>query len=375
MNLLIKYLSTATLLFASFLTLFFIGCEKKGVSESEHQIQYYRKAQLKNIYENQIAKLTQSFTDETNLLIEATNSFKNKTDLTNLVTIQNQWKSVQLVWKQLELYDLGTISDNFITSEINRWPTDQKKINTNIASTDIINESYINTKGSSSKGISAIENLIYSITDDNATLLNTFTEDSLSVRRIQYLIALSENLHQNSLKLKTLWDSDQVSFINSLENGISGSQNQVINAMVTLIEEIIITKLGKPLGDTNGGIIEAKRLEAYKSGFSKEIIQQHLTALQKCYTGDFTKTPFQIGFDDFLILIGREKLATHIMNQFIVCQEKATAIKGSLKNEITSNPKNVTELKNAFRDLLVLLKVDMANVLGSTITFNDNDGD
>lgn len=156
---------------------------------------------------------------------------------------------------------------------------------------------------------------------------------------------------------------------------MDGSQNQVINQMVSIIEEILIGKLGKPLGDSNGGNVAINKLEAGRSGASLEIINQHLLSLKRCYNGDFAQTPFRIGFDDFLILIGSEDFSIKISKQFLVCQEKIDAIQHPLKEELLSNPETVVDLKNSFRDLLVLIKVDMANILGSTITFNDNDGD
>ena len=74
-------------------------------------------------------------------------------------------------------------------------------------------------------------------------------------------------------------------------------------------------------------------------------------------------------------LIGSEDFAIKISDQFTECQKQLDAIEGTLEDEIITNPEAVVALKDSFRDLLVLIKVDMANVLGSTITFNDNDGD
>ena len=216
----------------------------------------------------------------------------------------------------------------------------------------------------------------YMLFPSNSTgTIAAFTTDENALRRVRYLLALSENLVTKSTQLKGLWEANKDAFIGALENGISGSQNQVINAMVTLIEEIIISKLGNPLGDSNGGNIEPERLEAHRSEISKDIIQQHLYALQRCYKGDFAETPFRVGFDDFLVLIGSEDFSAKISDQFALCQKQLDAVPGSLENELMVNADGVVDLKNSFRDLLVLIKVDMANVLGSTITFNDNDGD
>ncbi len=349
------------------------GCEKEGNSEFSSQVEYYKYNQLKNIYENEITPLSSFFITEAEQLLGVTKTFQMDVTATNLVAVQEQWKSLQMVWKQLELYDLGAVADSFVAFEINRWPTDTSRIDENISGTENIDADFIASIGSSSKGISGLEYLLFPPSSVNA--LGTFTTDENAERRMSYLVALSENLLTKSEQLNGLWEANETTFTRSLENGISGSQNQVINAMVTLIEEVIISKLGNPLGDSNGGMVEAVRLEAHRSGISKEIVQQHLTALRRCYRGDFAQTPFRVGFDDFLELIGSENFAIKITDQFSECQSKLDVIEGSFEDEITVNSDAVVDLKNSFRDLLVLIKVDMANVLGSTITFNDNDGD
>ena len=42
---------------------------------------------------------------------------------------------------------------------------------------------------------------------------------------------------------------------------------------------------------------------------------------------------------------------------------------------VVESPDTVSAARDAVNDLLVLLKVDMANQMGFTITFSDNDGD
>lgn len=360
-------LSLLCTLIAAFI---FQACQKDTNSDALSQTQFHKKAQLTNIYENEIRPLSLSFTEQTKLLNETVIKYNTDPNAVNLGLAQEQWKTIQMVWKQLELYDLGAVSDSFITFEINRWPTDTSRIEENINGSEILNKAFIASLGSSSKGIAALEYLLFSTSD---TSLNTTMY--YEIRKQAYIIAVAENLNSKAIQLEVLWKNNETEFIGALENGISGSQNQVINAIVTLIEEIIIAKLGNPLGDTNAGIIEPDRLEGYYSKFSKEIIQQHLTALKRSFKGDFALTSFRVGFDDFLVLIGSEEFSIKISEQFTECQKKLDAIQGSLEDEIVTNPDAVVALKDSFRDLLVLIKVDMANVLGSTITFNDNDGD
>lgn len=356
-----------------FTILFTVSCEKEGSVGYNSEVQRHKKAQLENIFDNEISRLNSEFIAETTELNTIVAAFKQETTVPNLIATQIQWLEMVKVWKQMELYNIGDISASFLHSEISRWPTNEKFINDFIDETEIIDEAFIASKGSSSKGISALEFFLFS--ENNETVVSSFTSDNNFEKRMDYLVAVAQNLKTKSQELSQLWTNYKPVFISSLENGVDGSQNQVINEMVALLEEIIVYKLGKPLGDTNGGTIDLDELEAAKSGVSLKIIQQHLTSLKRCYKGDFAQTPFRVGFDDFLILIGSEDFSIKIADQFAVCQSQLDSIEGSLKDEILSNPEAVISLKNSFTDLLVLIKVDMANVLGSTITFNDNDGD
>ena len=66
---------------------------------------------------------------------------------------------------------------------------------------------------------------------------------------------------------------------------------------------------------------------------------------------------------------------TQFENAFSNCQNKIDAISNSLFSELDVNPERVIDLQNSFTDLLILIKVDMANAIGTTVTINDNDGD
>lgn len=350
-----------------------LSCDKEGVSEAKYEIEYYREAQLTNIYDNEVSKLNTQFILETTNLNTVVEQFQLQPTLENLIIVQNTWTEMLLVWKQLELYRIGPISSSFIYYRINYWPTNTTFINNFIEGTDAINEGYIESKGGSAKGISALEYLLFNT--DNQTTINSFTVDVNFERRLDYLVALSQNLITKAQELETLWIDYKPEFISAVENGLDGSQNLLINEMVALFEEIKIYKLGKALGDNTGGNIDVFELEAYRSEKSLDIIRKNLVSLERCYTGDFAQTPFRIGFDDYLIQLGYQELATEITNNFTNCYSKIDAISNSLKNEVVNNTQNVTDLQTAITELLVHVKVDIANAIGSTITFNDNDGD
>lgn len=346
-----------------------VSCEDGTITEDEYQISYNRTAQLTNLYQNGVLPLHQLFIDEITILSANAKTFSETTSTENLIVLQNQWKKTVSIWKQCELFDIGDINDSFIHYRINRWPTDVDNIEEYVLSLDPINKEFVSSKGSSSKGISAVEYLLFNL--DNTPLLSEFENNP---RRVNYLVATLEVLQDDATELYNLWVTYSDVFVNSLENGVDGGQNQLINAIVGLLEEITQSKLGKALGESNGGTPDIEEFEAHRSDWSLEMIKSNLISLEKSYDGSYTEDSRKFGFDNYLIELDNKQLSDAISAQFKVCFASVDKIT-SLNNTVVNNPTLVENLKNDLTNLLVLIKVDMSNFIGSTITFNDNDGD
>ncbi|UOB17995.1 imelysin family protein [Abyssalbus ytuae] len=346
-----------------------ISCEKGTVTEDEYNIQYNRSAQLNNLYNNGILPIHSTFINELSKLNDAAVAFSVNISSENLIILQNQWKVTASVWSQCELYNIGEIKDSFVHFLIANRPTNTEAIESFISTDQIINKETLALKGASSKGISAIEYLLFE--HDNETTLSLFSDNS---RRADYLTAAIQVLQDDANELYNLWIQYSDTFVNALQSDLDGGQNQLINAMVSLIEEIIQSKLGKALGDSNGGIITIDELEAYRSDSSLELIENNLIALQKCFTGNFKENNRKYGFDNYLNDLDNTELVQTINSQFEKCFNTLNKI-NSLNQTLSVNPSLAEELKTDFTNLLILIKVDMSNFIGSTITFNDNDGD
>jgi len=373
-----NYKTTFPFIIAFFFTIititFLISCENDDLSIEEQQ-QSLRESQLRNIYDNGVTPLLDNFIENTIALNEAAVNFsQNKTEA-QLENIRRQWLETLLVWKNLELFDVGDIQDSFIHFQINRWPSNTVFIDNFIAGDEVINEAFINSNGSSSKGISAIEYLLYSGETSQETLTSFISTDNAE-RRTNYLIALTENLVIKSQELKERWEVYAPTFYSTLEIGLNGSQNQLINAMITLSEQIVILKLGNALGDQNGGNIDITELENYRSQVSLESIEQNVRTLYNTYTGVYRNDDDDsIGFDNFLSLLNANVIDEAIRTSFEENLTFINNIQGSLINALETNPQQVIELQSSLNELEVLIKVDMANALGVIVTVNSNDGD
>jgi len=343
-----------------------ISCKNDGTTTSdEYTNRYYKREQLNNIYENEIIPLHQQFATETQTLSNQALSFSNNINTENLTQLKQQWKAATSVWKKCELYDIGEIKNSFIHYTINSWPANTSFIENNITTVTTINESYISSIGSSSKGIVAIEYLLFN--SDEATTINNFQNSS---SRLDYLNACIAQLHTNSNTILNQWIVYHNEFVTSIQDGISGSQNEIINNMVALLEEIIMSKLNNAISQNN-----YTGFEAFRSDYSLEMIKNNITATHRCYTGDFRFTPNRIGFKKYLTELGNAELAAEIDKQFNIVISKIDGTNPSLNSTLTDNTAIINELKTEIETLLFLIKIEMSQAIGSTITFNDNDGD
>jgi predicted lipoprotein len=344
------------------LIVFLTNCESGTISESEYLTSFNRSEQLVKLYDNRIIPLHDELYQEAIVLEEKTNLFISTKNEIHLNSLREQWKKTTEVWKQCELFDIAAISSSFIHFRIHRWPTDTDKILQLIDGTEIINTISIEGKGSSVKGFAAMEYLLFS--NETIDFVN-------SERKTQYLLSLSTNLKNNISELKELWLSSENDFKTATENGISGSQNLLMNAIINSIEETVLVRIGKAINDNNSEV-----LEAHYSEYSLVLIQNTLSSIKQCFTAEYNTNHRKTGFVFYLKELNNEQLATNIVDQIEICETQLATFPNSFKSDIENN--NSTEIKKlleSFNDLLYLIKIDMANSIGSTITFSDNDGD
>ncbi len=342
-----------------------LSCQNDGTTTTdEYTNTYFKREQLKNIYDNEIIPLHQEFSTETQTLLNKSLDFSNDINAENLILLKQQWKVATSVWKKCELYDIGAIKNSFIHYTINSWPVNASYIENSIATTTI-NQSYISSIGFSSRGIVAIEYLLFN--SDAATTINNFQN---SAARLDYLNACIAVLHTNASSILNQWTLNHNEFVTNIQEGISGSQNEIINNMVSLLEEIIISKLNNAINQN-----DISEFEAHRSDYSLELIKSNITAIHRCYTGNFRFTPNRIGFKKYLTELGNTELATKIDEQFNAVISKIDTMNPSLNTSINNNLETVNELKTDIETLLFLVKIEMSQAIGSTITFNSNDGD
>ena len=340
----------------------FLACSAEKSAENEaFDVRNYHQTFVNDI----LTPATTQFLVDVKNLKQATTNFVLKTDKEQLSILRNLWKNTAISFSKIEIGNLGKLKTSGIYLSIYSWGANEEKIEEFIASTKTIEQSVINALPTKTRGLSAIEYLLF-----NADVTATLTSFS-NQRRIDFLLALSENLLQKSTSLQEQWQDYSTSLINNTTTGIHGSINLIVNQLNVLLENVVRFKIGEAAGKENSTVINSELLQAYKSEISLQIIKENIAAVKAVYYGNSK------GLDAYVSTITTTTdINDAIASAFSAIENNITSLSNTtLKHAIENNNSVVNELYYHIKDLIILIKVDVASTLSLTVTFTDNDGD
>ncbi len=329
-----------------------------------------RQAMLDNIALNIFLPLHEELVDKTETLNKAVGAFAQNLNLDSLETAQEAWKEAALHWQRCNLFEVGSMSAMLFHNQISKTPANIELIEEHITKAKNIDEAFIESIGSTSKGLPAIEYFLFSLEGNEAVI--TSLKDG-PPERLQYLVALAQNLSSKAKRLYGLWLPEKDNFIEKLMAPRLGTQepiNMLVNAMVAQAVGIGREKIGRPFGKITGEPLP-ETAQGRLSGTSIDQIISNIEVLQLTFNG-----ADGLGFDDYLNFIdSSDSLAEKVNQKFDSTFDALNNIDNSLDIAVIQNPEQVGQAYAEARELAILLQVDTANQLGVTITFNDSDGD
>lgn len=283
------------------------------------------------------------------------------------------WEQTSIAYEKTQLFRFNRIMH--LMNQIDSTPANYDSIETHITDQPYgeINAVFMEAQGSSSKGLSALEYLI-------------FQEDSLikltqNPNRRDYVLAITTDLHRVTEELLGEWTLNQGGFgdafvgANGSADNVRGSLSMTVNEMIALLEEIANERLATPLGYKSGGMIKPEDVEAPFSGQSIAKLIANLEGLQTALNGG--DAPSLADYMDYLNTTYHDQSLSDVFNlQLDLAIKSLEAIDDRpLELLLETEPMLVSEAYDDVVDVLRLVKTDVANQLGVTVTFTDADGD
>ena len=340
-----------------------------------------RQALLENITNQIVIPAHEAFAARAEELATAVAAFTAKPTSETLAAAQDAWRAATVARTSLLTFRVGLVDDSLLHTRLDNRPARTTFIEETVAGTVTIADAFIESIGSSSIGLGALEYLLFDPEGGNDALLARYTTAENADRRRVYLLAVAQNLPVKATALLHVWTPDGQNYAQAfiaadMDGGeLQGSMNMLVNQMIADLEEIITTRLGKPTGNTSSGQARPDLVESPFAFWSLPRIKAMLGMIHTLYTGGDG-----LGFDSYLDFLEAESAEGAPLSQMIDAQFSTTlaafdAIEGTLHAVVTNHPDQVNAAYEEVRTLLVLIKVDLANHLGVTLTFNDNDGD
>jgi len=347
------------------ISIFTIVSCTKNKKEKDPITEFQKVDLLTNISVNLIVPEYQQLLNDILTLESKYIQFSNAKTDPNLEEVKTSWKIAYKSWYAVNMYDFGPAMDIGLKSAIGIYPTDTNKV---IANTN--SGSYILGSASNSDaiGFSSLDFLLYRVNS-----LNFFMNSSTYT---QYGLDIIQKMKSEVTYVLNNWNSSYLTtFKSSTGTESTSSFSLFVNEFNKTYELTKNAKLGIPIGKQSLGIIRPEFIEARMSGISLDLLKENVKALQRIFNGNTKSGVSGISFDDYLIALDRQALATSIDSQFSSIINDINYLSLTLEQEIATNPSALDNLYTKMQNLVVSIKTDMASSFGVLITYQDNDGD
>lgn len=340
-----------------------------GATQATAPATFDRRAMLTTIVDELILPHHSTLVDAATTLQTAVAAFAADPAPESLAAAQDAWYTTADAWAMVEVYGLRFTM--LVQGQIKKWPINTHFIEDYLVEEETIDTAFIESIGSTARGLAAIEYFLFDPTRTDAEIVERLVSEP---KRMAYLVALSENVAGKTTELYDLWSpegSNQAqAFIEAdfSDNNVQGSISMLANEMIVLAEFINEDKLDYPLH----GVLAEPQPEAVEAAFARystPLLIHNLESFQEIFT---------VGFNDYLNFLQRESttpVAPQINAKLDDIIALLTALDMPLQDAVVERNDEVRAIRDEIRALIVLLKVDMANQMGITVTFGDSDGD
>lgn len=333
-----------------------------------------RTAMLTDLADRAIAPAHRQFTADATALSAAADALDADPTPATLGAAQSAWITAATGFQRLAALNVPGVQFGLYHNRISTWPTRTGAIDDAVASDEALDADFVAARGSNARGLPALEYLLFA--DD--------AEERLTdPRRRAYVRALAADVSRQATALERDWARDGGNqlgyFVEADTEGrdLQSSVSRLVNEMAMVAEDLQYQQVGRPLGvgsrpQDATGTPAPDAVEAPYAGVSLDLIRAELAGLRALVTGGGGT-----GLDDYLAALDLDDrpLGEVVLERIDAADDAAAAIGMPLEQAVTEHPQAVRALYDASGALLRSVKTDLANRLGVSITFSDNDGD
>ncbi|HIG73654.1 MAG TPA: hypothetical protein EYQ24_03480 [Bacteroidetes bacterium] len=335
-----------------------------------------RRAMLTDLADRVILPAHASIVAEAGTLADATQALDADPTDETLEAAREAWVSAARSWQRLAALNLPGVKFGLYHNRIATRPANVTAVEEVIGGTETISAALVESRGSNVRGLPALEYLLFG--DDALARL-------ADPRRRAYARFVAADVLSQAEALQTKWSAgggDEIGMFLAADTegrNLQSSVSRIVNELAMVAEDLRYETIGRPLGvartpeDESTGP-QPGLVQAPYAGVSVALYRETLAGVRALVTGGGGT-----GLDDYLVALGAEidgqPVGAAVLAQIDATDAAAAALQAPLREAVVSDPEGVRAVYDEAGELLRLLKTDMANWLGVSITFSDNDGD
>jgi len=350
-----NYNTIAKLAFLAVVSINLISCNDDDPTPVIEEVSYT--SELNNITDNVIVETYTDLANKASVLYNEVSDFKTNRTVSNYDEVKQAWRDTRAPWEQSEGFLFGPVDTDGVDPAIDAWPVNEVDLNNVLASSDILDESYIESAIDEIKGFHTIEFLLWSV--DGNKQLGDFTD-----REFEYLIAATENLKNRTYQLATAWTSTYANTLKSAgSNSVFVSQKAALETLVAgligIADEVGTGKIEDPLNG-NAGAADQTKEESRFSHNSKTDFSNNIKSIANIYNGTYFVDGK--GLSD-IIKVANSDLDTAFNQALIDAIQAIDNIPGTFTTAIVSNRTQVSNAQEKVLIVLELLRSEIAPII------------
>lgn len=305
-------------------------------------------------------------------------------DEESLSQARDTLKKTRSSWSHLEAMGVGPAMDRRSRAVV-RWPVAVDEIEQLIADEAVVLDfdRFANRVGADQRGLGAVEYLLHHNSENEVKLKGADTPNTnvsevdggptvfTDPRRCEYLLRITDVIRQEAIWLIDAW-------LESYDNGpayksqfsAAGSESldSLVNDSLFLLEAITDLELGVALGVMDKAA-DVEVIDEGLAGAGVDDLQDRLTSAMMVLVGDDNVST------GGLSLLLEDDLAARLRNDFVYAQTTINELEPPLRQAVINTPTRVKAVREAIKDIQILLATEVVGYLGVQIGFSDADGD
>ena len=254
-----------------------------------------------------------------------------------LESAEHAWREARVSWEQTESFLFGPVEGLGVDGMIDTWPLNRPDLDAIMASGSPITPGTLRTLGTNLKGFHTAEYLLFG---DGAST-NKKLIQAMTPRELEYLIAVTTVLAEDTAKLASAWESNwnpddpsTPGYAQVLANPGNGNPkyateaaviSELVNGMAAIAKEVGNGKIASPLG-VDVADAHPEKEESPFSWNSTSDFANNIRSIRMVYTGE---TATGSGAGIMKLVEGRDPaLAAQLLAQIDSAIAKIEAIAG-----------------------------------------------